>query len=190
MRFALTGTPIENRLSELWSIFDFLMPGLLGTRESFAKRFESPVEHAEGDSAARLQALVSPFVLRRVKEDVVADLPEKIEDTVMAQLTGEQRKLYLANQDRIAQQVQHREASEFKKDKLKVLAELTKLRQICCDPHLHYEDYKAGECQARRLHGARARCARRRASHPVVQPVYGHARHHWQASGQGGYRLS
>lgn len=147
VRFALTGTPIENRLSELWSIFDFLMPGLLGTRESFAKRFESPVEHAEGDSAARLQALVSPFVLRRVKEDVVADLPEKIEDTVMAQLTGEQRKLYLANQDRIAQQVQHREASEFKKDKLKVLAELTKLRQICCDPRLHYEDYKAGSAK-------------------------------------------
>ena len=77
VRFALTGTPIENRLSELWSIFDFLMPGLLGTRESFAKRFESPVEHAEGDSAARLQALVSPFVLRRVKEDVVADLPRR-----------------------------------------------------------------------------------------------------------------
>ena len=74
VRFALTGTPIENRLSELWSIFDFLMPGLLGTRESFVKRFESPVEHAKGDSAARLQALVSPFVLRRVKEDVVADL--------------------------------------------------------------------------------------------------------------------
>ena len=147
VRFALTGTPIENRLSELWSIFDFLMPGLLGTRESFAKRFESPVEHAEGDSAARLQALVSPFVLRRVKEDVVADLPEKIEDTVMAQLTGEQRKLYLANQDRIAQQVQHRESSEFKKDKLKVLAELTKLRQICCDPRLHYEDYKAGSAK-------------------------------------------
>ncbi len=147
VRFALTGTPIENRLSELWSIFDFLIPGLLGTRESFAKRFESPVEHAEGDSAARLQALVSPFVLRRVKEDVVADLPEKIEDTVMAQLTGEQRKLYLANQDRIAQQVQHRESSEFKKDKLKVLAELTKLRQICCDPRLHYEDYKAGSAK-------------------------------------------
>ncbi len=64
VRFALTGTPIENRLSELWSIFDFLMPGLLGTRDSFAKRFEGPVEHTEGDSAARLQALVSPFVLR------------------------------------------------------------------------------------------------------------------------------
>ena len=78
----------------------------------------------------------------RVKEDVVADLPEKTEDTVMAQLTGEQRKLYLANQDRIAQQVQHRESSEFKKDKLKVLAELTKLRQICCDPRLLYADAK------------------------------------------------
>ena len=87
------------------------------------------------------------FDLKEQKEDVVADLPEKIEDTVMAQLTGEQRKLYLANQDRIAQQVQHREAGEFKKDKLKVLAELTKLRQICCDPHLHYEDYKAGSAK-------------------------------------------
>ena len=72
--------------------------------------------HAEGDSAARLQALVSPFVLRRVKEDVVTDLPEKIEDTVMAQLTGEQRKLYLAILDRFPLQVQHREASECKKD--------------------------------------------------------------------------
>ena len=86
---------------------------------------------------------------RTVHADAIrlADLPEKIEDTVMAQLTGEQRKLYLANQDRIAQQVQHREAFEFKKDKLKVLAELTKQRQICCDPHLHYEDYKAGSAK-------------------------------------------
>ena len=144
VRFALTGTPIENRLSELWSIFDFLMPGLLGTHESFAKRFESPVEHAEGDSASRLQALISPFVLRRVKEDVVADLPEKIENTVFAHLDGEQRKLYLANQDRVAEQVQHRQPREFKKEKLKILAELTKLRQICCDPRLHYEDYAGG----------------------------------------------
>ena len=165
VRFALTGTPIENRLSELWSIFDFLMPGLLGS--------------------ARLQALVSPFVLRRVKEDVVADLPEKIEDTVVAQLTGEQRKLYLANQDRIAQQVQHREASEFKKDKLKVLAELTKLR-----PASTLRGLQGGERQARYVHGARARRTRRRASHPVVQPVYGYARYHRQALDQGRHRLS
>ena len=88
-------------------------------------------------SALENAASVSAMVL--TTESLVADLPEKIEDTVMAQLTGEQRKLYLANQDRIAQQVQHRESSEFKKDKLKVLAELTKLRQICCDPRLHYE---------------------------------------------------
>ena len=85
-------------------------------------------------SALENAASVSSMVL--TTESLVADLPEKIEDTVMAQLTGEQRKLYLANQDRIAQQVQHREAGEFKKDKLKVLAELTKLRQICCHPRL------------------------------------------------------
>ena len=96
-------------------------------------------------SALENAASVSSMVL--TTESLVADLPEKIEDTVMAQLTGEQRKLYLANQDRIAQQVQHREAGEFKKDKLKVLAELTKLRQICCDPRLHYEDYKAGSAK-------------------------------------------
>ena len=147
VRFALTGTPIENRLSELWSIFDFLMPGLLGTHESFTKRFESPAEHAEGDSARRLQALISPFVLRRVKEDVVADLPEKIENTVFAHLEGEQRKLYLANQDRIAEQVQHRQPKEFKQEKLKILAELTKLRQICCDPRLHYDGYAGGSAK-------------------------------------------
>lgn len=178
VRFALTGTPIENRLSELWSIFDFLMPGLLGTRESFAKRFESPVEHAEGDSAARLQALVSPFVLRRVKEDVVADLPEKIEDTVMAQLAGEQRKLYLANQDRIAQQVQHREASEFKKDKLKVLARAHQAAPDLLRPASALRGLQGGERQTRYVHGARARRTRRRTSHPVVQPVYGYARYY------------
>ena len=96
-------------------------------------------------SALENAASVASMVL--TTESLVADLPEKIEDTVMAQLAGEQRKLYLANQDRIAQQVQHREAGEFKKDKLKVLAELTKLRQICCDPHLHYADYKAGSAK-------------------------------------------
>ncbi len=147
VRFALTGTPIENRLTELWSIFDFLMPGMLGSQDSFAKRFENPVEHAEGDTAARLQALIAPFVLRRVKEDVVADLPEKIENTVFAKLDGEQRKLYLANQDRIAEQVQHRQPREFKQEKLKVLAELTKLRQICCDPRLHYDGYTGGSAK-------------------------------------------
>ena len=147
VRFALTGTPIENRLQELWSIFEFLMPGYLGTREQFAKRYESPVEANEHESASLLRCAIGPFVLRRLKSEVLADLPEKTESVVYAQMEGKQRKLYLANQDRLALQVQHAGDKEIKKDKLKVLAELTKLRQICCDPSLYFEGYDGGSAK-------------------------------------------
>ena len=147
VRFALTGTPIENRLQELWSIFDFLMPGYLGSRDQFAKRFESPVEAGEFDSSRLLRQTIGPFVLRRLKREVLADLPEKTESVVMAQMQAKQKKLYLATQDRLALQVQHAQDCDFKKDKLKVLAELTKLRQICCDPSLYFEDYDGGSAK-------------------------------------------
>ncbi len=145
--FALTGTPIENRLQELWSIFDFLMPGYLGSRDQFAKRFESPVEAGEFDSSRLLRSTIGPFVLRRLKREVLADLPEKTESVVMAQMEAKQKKLYLATQDRLALQVQHAQDREFKKDKLKVLAELTKLRQICCDPSLYFDGYDGGSAK-------------------------------------------
>lgn len=141
VRFALTGTPIENRLAELWSIFDFLMPGYLGSRDEFAKRFESPVEAREHDASTLLRCAIGPFVLRRLKADVLADLPEKTESVVYAQMDAKQKKLYLASQDRLALQIQHQEDKDLKKEKLKILAELTKLRQICCDPSLCYEGY-------------------------------------------------
>lgn len=141
VRFALTGTPIENRLAELWSIFDFLMPGYLGARDEFAKRYESPVEAREHDSSTLLRCAIGPFVLRRLKADVLADLPEKTESVVYAQMDAKQKKLYLASQDRLALQIQHQEDKDLKKEKLKILAELTKLRQICCDPSLCYEGY-------------------------------------------------
>ena len=147
VRFALTGTPIENRLQELWSIFEFLMPGYLGSREQFAKRYESPVEANEHESASLLRCAIGPFVLRRLKSEVLADLPEKTESVVYAQMEGKQRKLYLACQDRLALQVQHLGDKEIKKDKLKVLAELTKLRQVCCDPSLYFEDYDGGSAK-------------------------------------------
>ena len=147
VRFALTGTPIENRLQELWSIFEFLMPGYLGSREQFAKRYESPVEANEHESASLLRCAIGPFVLRRLKSEVLADLPEKTESVVYAQMEGKQRKLYLACQDRLALQVQHLGDKEIKKEKLKVLAELTKLRQVCCDPSLYFEDYDGGSAK-------------------------------------------
>ena len=140
-RFALTGTPIENRLAELWSIFDFLMPGYLGSREEFAKRYESPVEAREHDASTLLRCAIGPFVLRRLKSEVLADLPDKTESVVYAQMESKQRKLYLASQDRLALQIQHQEDKEFKGEKLQILAELTKLRQICCDPSLCFEGY-------------------------------------------------
>lgn len=147
VRFALTGTPIENRLAELWSIFDFLMPGYLGSREQFAKRYEGPVEHADHDSSNLLRCAIGPFVLRRLKSEVLADLPEKTESVVYAQMEAKQRKLYLASQDRLALQVQHMGDRQVKQEKLKVLAELTKLRQLCCDPRLYFEGYDGGSAK-------------------------------------------
>ncbi|WP_322354038.1 DEAD/DEAH box helicase [Paratractidigestivibacter sp.] len=147
VRLALTGTPIENRLQELWSIFEFLMPGYLGSRDRFAKLYEGPVEAREHGSATLLRCAIGPFVLRRLKSEVLADLPEKTESVVYAQMEAKQRKLYLACQDRLALQIQHAGDQEIKKDKLKVLAELTKLRQVCCDPSLYFEDYDGGSAK-------------------------------------------
>lgn len=149
-RFALTGTPMENRLSELWSIFDFLMPGLLGPYSRFRERFELPVVGGDDKVAQRLQAAVGPFMLRRLKKDVLADLPDKLESVVYVPLSGEQRRLYDAHEQRLREEltIQHNERKERTPDaaktRIQVLAELMKLRQLCCDPGLLYENYAGG----------------------------------------------
>ncbi len=148
VRLALTGTPIENRLAELWSIFDFLMPGYLGTRDQFAKRYEGPVEAGEHGGRRLLRCAIGPFVLRRLKSEVLADLPEKTESVVYSQMSPRQRKLYLATQDRLALQVQHMDKGGPQgPERLKVLAELTRLRQICCDPRLCLDGYEGGSAK-------------------------------------------
>ena len=147
VRFALTGTPIENRLSELWSIFDFLMPGVLGSSEAFSRRFATPIGNGEEQVARRLQGLVSPFILRRLKGDVLRDLPEKDESIVVANMEGEQGKLYKASATKLALMLSDQKPEEFAGMKLKVLSELTKLRQICCDPSLLYENYTGGSAK-------------------------------------------
>ena len=146
-RFALTGTPIENRLSELWSVFDFLMPGLLGTFRSFHERYELPISAARNDPtgeerARRLQALVGTFILRRLKSQVLDDLPDKLETTVTVRLEGEQRRLYAAHERRLRMTLDREDARDFDADRIRILAELTKLRQLCCDPRLLYVDAK------------------------------------------------
>ncbi|MEJ5920914.1 SNF2-related protein [Bifidobacterium thermophilum] len=139
-RFALTGTPIENRLSELWSIFDFLMPGMLGSYKHFRGRFEMPILSGDAIAQRRLQVFVGPFILRRLKKDVLGDLPDKIENVITVQLEGEQRKLYAALEQRLRASINRDTNFDSGAEKIKVLAQLTRLRQICCDPRLVYEN--------------------------------------------------
>lgn len=144
-RFALTGTPIENRLSELWSIFDFLTPGLLGTYTKFRERYEQPIL-APGDEQSvmvgKLRAIVGLFIKRRLKADVLTELPDKTETVVTVGLEGEQRKLYAAHEQRLKSIVDKTKDVDFNTGKLRILAELTKLREICCDPRLVYANAK------------------------------------------------
>ena len=142
-KLALTGTPVENRLSELWSIFDYLMPGFLYTYGRFRDELETPiVQNADERATKRLRKMIAPFVLRRLKKDVLTDLPDKLEETVVAQLSGEQQKLYDAHVKRLMLMLDRQSEAEFKTAKITILAELTKLRQLCCDPGLIYEDYQ------------------------------------------------
>lgn len=142
-RIALTGTPIENRLSELWSIFDYLMPGFLYGYTYFRREFENPIVRDNDEhTGERLRKMVSPFILRRLKKDVLQDLPDKLEEVYYAPLEGEQKQLYEARVKALRLSLARQSDEDFTKNKLKVLAELTRLRQICCSPSLAYENYQ------------------------------------------------
>ena len=141
-RFAMTGTPIENRLSELWSIFDFLMPGYLLTYKKFKDKFEAPIVREANEKAREnLHMMVAPFILRRMKKDVLTDLPEKVEMVMTSEMTAEQRKVYSAN---LAQLLGQTGGILSGQNKMIVLAGLTRLRQICCDPRLCLLNYQGG----------------------------------------------
>ena len=145
-RFALTGTPIENRLSELWSIFDYLMPGFLFGYETFRKQLEIPIIR-DGDARvkARLVRLISPFILRRLKQDVLTDLPEKLEEIRYAGMGEKQRLLYDAQTAKTVGLLTESDGSGS--SKIRILADLMRLRQICCSPELIYEDYTGGSAK-------------------------------------------
>ncbi|MDP2950431.1 MAG: DEAD/DEAH box helicase [Chloroflexota bacterium] len=139
-RVALTGTPVENRLSELWSIMEFLNPGYLGSGEEFRRSFAVPIEkYRDGERLARLRRLVQPFLLRRLKTDpaVISDLPEKMEMKTFCNLTREQASLYQAVLKEMMEKV---EGSEGIERKGLVLAVLTKLKQVCDHPALLLQD--------------------------------------------------
>ncbi len=133
-RVALTGTPVENRLSELWSILDFLNPGLLGTQELFRTRYAIPVErHGDADTAQRLRAITRPYVLRRLKTDptIIDDLPDKIEMKQYCRLTTEQASLYQSVVDDMLDKIENSRGIERRGN---VLAAMAKLKQVCNHP--------------------------------------------------------
>lgn len=133
-RVALTGTPMENRLAELWSIMDFLNPGLLGSSERFRTRYAIPVErHGQTEPAERLRAVTRPYILRRVKTDpaIIDDLPEKIEIKQYCQLTTEQASLYQAVVDDMLDKIENTEGIARRGN---VLAAMAKLKQVCNHP--------------------------------------------------------
>ncbi len=141
-RLALTGTPIENSLSELWSIFDFLLPNYLYSLSYFTKNYERPIQIEEDEvQQERLRTLVVPFILRREKQDVLQDLPEKVEKEMWIDFDEEEEKLYLANlsqvNDALAQQLKMDQV-----DSIMILAMMTRLRQICCEPRMLFDKIK------------------------------------------------
>jgi superfamily II DNA or RNA helicase len=136
-RLAMTGTPIENRLSEIWSIFDYVSPGLLGGLNNFEEKYARPIDRGDAQTAARLRTTIHPFVLRRTKSEVAKDLPEKIIQEMVVPMSEEQNKLY----KQILRQVRESVMSEVEKQGLskssiQILAALTRLRQVACDPRL------------------------------------------------------
>ncbi len=148
-RLALTGTPLENRLLDLWSIVDFVNPGYLGTQQQFQETYEPGGENAEWNqriARRKLSAKLRPILLRRLKKQVAQDLPDRIEERRDCELTDDQRKLYLAELRRSREQVlQTVQEKGLARSKLQVLAALTRLRQICCHPALVGSDCASGK---------------------------------------------
>lgn len=135
-KLALTGTPIENNLLELWSIFDFIMPGYLYNEERFKSKFLS----GDDESLKELKELISPFILRRLKEDVLDELPDKIEKEYLIPMTLSQKQIYNSYMKEVKKKL--KENKKIKDNKIVILSYLTKLRQLCLDPSLLIDDFK------------------------------------------------
>jgi len=136
-RLAMTGTPIENRLSEIWSIFDFVSPGLLGGLTQFEERVARPIERGDKKAAEKLRAAIHQFILRREKSEVAKELPAKIKQDITVPLADEQARLY----KQMVKQIRDSVMSEVEKQgvakaQIQILAALTRLRQVACDPRL------------------------------------------------------
>lgn len=144
VRFALTGTPMENALSELWSLFDFIMPDYLLGYTKFKQTLETPITKNQDERATlKLQKMTRPFILRRLKKDVLKELPDKTQTVMYNRMEDEQRKLYEANALLFKKEMARElEANGMGKSQIKILSLLTRLRQLCCHPKLYLADYE------------------------------------------------
>ena len=145
-KYALTGTPIENSLAELWSIFDFIMPGYLFSYRKFKNMYETPIVKGEDEEIIKkLKMLIEPFVLRRSKKEVLKELPDKTVTVLNNEMSEEQKNLYLNYLAQAKQEVADKvKINGYEKSKMQILAALTRLRQICCHPSLFISNYKDG----------------------------------------------
>ncbi len=136
-RLALSGTPVENRLRELWSLFDFLMPEFLGAYKDFNETYEKPIEAGIPGAGQKLRKIVSPFILRRLKSQVEKELPDRTDIVNLCELEDDQRALYLDVLDECRQKIFSEIASHgLGRSQISVLTALLRLRQVCCDPRL------------------------------------------------------
>ena len=144
VKFALTGTPIENSLSELWSIFDFIMPGYLYGYRKFKERFEIPIiKEKDEDAMKKLKQMIGPFVLRRTKKEVLKELPDKTTTILNNEMEGEQLNIYLSYMAQAKQEIREElQLNGIENSHIKILSLLTRLRQICCYPGLFLYNYK------------------------------------------------
>ncbi|MDQ6953917.1 MAG: DEAD/DEAH box helicase [Mariprofundaceae bacterium] len=137
IRLITTGTPIENHLGELWTLFQFINPGLLGSLDSFNRRFANPIQlHGDKDIAKRLRQLIHPFMLRRLKSDVLKELPSRTEITMHIDLSPEELALYEATRRQALERIQQSTSSNPGEQQIRVLAEIMRLRRACCHPSL------------------------------------------------------
>jgi SNF2 family DNA or RNA helicase len=170
-RIALTGTPVENRLSELWSILDFLNPGYLGPKNFFQRRFATPIErYGDTSSLKTLKSLVQPFILRRLKSDrdIIQDLPEKQEMAVFCGLSAEQASLY---QHTVEKSLQDIEAADGIQRKGIILALLTKLKQICNHPDLFLKEAESSGQKAEGSHAFQDRSGKLKRLDEMVEEL-------------------
>lgn len=145
-RLALTGTPLENSLTDLWSQMNFINPGLLGSLASFKKSYVNPIEkNASEEASQRLKKLIYPFILRRTKQQVLQDLPELMELTVLCDMTEKQKEIYEKEKSSTRNSIlDYMDKGTFDKQTVMVLQSLTRLRQLSCSPLLTDDDYTGG----------------------------------------------